>query len=260
MSHMDGYFDAALDNASGMAVMMALAEHFAQVPQSERRREITFIATAGHHVGSPSAGFMRDNPETLERVALMLNCEHIAPTQFVQFGNELRRTTTVSPRRWWVHGSDQVLDIVLDAYRTFGVSLVGRMDPRATGEMGQIDDLAPSVQLIRSPEHKHTDLDVPELVSGGGHGGGGARLRQDRRRRQHADARGDPARLAGDGSAVAGEGQPAGEAADHSPAPLRILAVEICPACSATLLRTQRPAATTPIRCARRDACEESRG
>ena len=34
--------------------------------------------------------------------------------------------------------------------------------------MGQIDELAPSVQLIRSPEHKHTDLDVPELVSGAG--------------------------------------------------------------------------------------------
>ena len=48
------------------------------------------------------------------------------------------KTTTVSPRRWWVHGSDRVLDIVLDAYRTFGVSLVGRMDPTATGEMGQI--------------------------------------------------------------------------------------------------------------------------
>ena len=168
MSHMDGYFDAALDNASGMAVMMALAEHFARIPPSERRRDITFIATAGHHVGSPNAAFLRDNPETLERVALMINCEHIAPTQFVQFGNEIRRTTTVSPRRWWVHGSDQVLDIVLDAYRTFGVSLVGRMDPRATGEMGQIEDLAPSIQLIRSPEHKHTDLDVPELVSGAG--------------------------------------------------------------------------------------------
>ena len=24
------------------------------------------------------------------------------------------------------------------------------------------------MQLIRSPEHKHTDLDVPELVSGAG--------------------------------------------------------------------------------------------
>ncbi len=33
MAHMDGYYDAALDNASGMAVMIGLAEHFARVPR-----------------------------------------------------------------------------------------------------------------------------------------------------------------------------------------------------------------------------------
>ena len=38
------------------------------------------------------------------------------------------------------------------------------MDPSATGEMGQIDMIAPSMQLIRSPEHKHTDHDIPEFV------------------------------------------------------------------------------------------------
>jgi hypothetical protein len=57
-----------------------------------------------------------------------------------------------------------LLDITLDAYHTFGVSLMGEMDGRATGEMMAIDKEAPSVQLIRSPEHKHTDGDIPELV------------------------------------------------------------------------------------------------
>ena len=163
MAHMDGYYDAALDNASGMAVMIGLAEHFAQVPATERRRNITFIGTAGHHVGSPNAPYLRDHG-MLDNAALLLNCEHIAPTQFVAFNTELRRTTTVSPRRWWVNGSQQLLDITLDAYQTFGVSLIGRMDGRATGEMMAIDKEAPSVQLIRSPEHKHTDGDIPELV------------------------------------------------------------------------------------------------
>ncbi len=167
MAHMDGYYDAALDNASGMAVMIALAEHFAQVPQAERRRTITFIGTAGHHVGSPNAPYLRDSG-MLENTALLLNCEHIAPTQFVAFNTELRRTTTVSPRRWWVHGSDRLLDITLDAYRTFGVSVIGEMDGRATGEMMAIDKEAPSVQLIRSPEHKHTDGDIPALVPAAG--------------------------------------------------------------------------------------------
>lgn len=167
MAHMDGYYDAALDNASGMAVMIGLAEHFARAPQSERRRHITFIGTAGHHVGSPNAPYLRDEG-LLANTALMVNCEHIAPTQFVPFNNELRLTNTVSPRRWWVHGSDALLDITLDAYRTFGVSVIGAMDGRATGEMMAIDKDAPSVQLIRSPEHKHTDGDVPELVPAAG--------------------------------------------------------------------------------------------
>ena len=167
MAHMDGYYDAALDNASGMAVMISLAEHFAQIPAEQRRRDIVFIGTAGHHVGSPNATYLRDMG-MLDNTALMINCEHIAPTQFVQFNNELRLTTTVSPRHWWVHGSNKLLDITLDAYQTFGVTLMGEMDGRATGEMMAIDKDAPSVQLIRSPEHKHTDGDIPELVPAAG--------------------------------------------------------------------------------------------
>ena len=167
MAHMDGYYDAALDNASGMAVMIGLAEYLAHIPEAERRRSITFIGTAGHHVGSPNAPYLRDQG-MLDKTALMLNCEHIAPTQFVAFNTELRLTNTVSPRRWWVHGSKRLLDITLDAYRTFGVSVIGAMDGRATGEMMVIDKEAPSVQLIRSPEHKHTDGDIAALVPAAG--------------------------------------------------------------------------------------------
>ncbi len=162
-AHLDGWFEAALDNASGVAVMLALAEHFSQIPRDQRRRNMIFVGTAGHHIGSPNSPYMREQG-MLERTALLLNAEHIAPVQFLGFGTELRRTVGISPRRWWVHGSDELLDIVLGAYRTFGVSIVGEMHPSASGEIGQIDEEAPSIQLIRSPEHKHTDLDVSTLI------------------------------------------------------------------------------------------------
>ena len=167
MGHIDGYYDAALDNASGMAVMIGLANYFAAIPQGERGRNITFIGTAGHHVGSPNAPYLRDRG-MLKKAALIVNCEHVAPTQFVAFNNELRLTNTVLPRRRWVNGSQALLDITLDSYDTFGVTVIGAMDGRATGEMMAIDKEAPSVQLIRSPEHKHTDWDVPELVPAAG--------------------------------------------------------------------------------------------
>ena len=162
-AHQDGWFDAALDNASGLAVMVALAEHFAQIPREQRRRNMIFVGTAGHHVGSPNSPYMRDTG-MLENTALLLNAEHISPVQFLAYGTELRRTAGISPRRWWVHGSDKLLELTLDAYRTFGVSIVGKMHPSASGEIGSIDEDAPSIQLIRSPEHKHTTLDVAVLV------------------------------------------------------------------------------------------------
>jgi len=169
MAHMDGWFDAALDNASGLSTMLTLAEHFSQIPKEKRRRNIVFIGTAGHHVGSPNAAYLRDKRgDLLAKTALMINCEHVANSQTLNWQTSLLRSTTVSPRRWAINGSPQLVDLTLRAYKTFGVGVVAARDPRATGEMGAIDLLAPSVQIIHSPESKHTDVDIPEYVPSSG--------------------------------------------------------------------------------------------
>jgi hypothetical protein len=165
MAHMDGWFDAALDNASGLSTMLTLAEHFSKVPKEKRRRSMTFIGTAGHHVGSPNAIYLRDKrADLLAKTALMINAEHTSVSQTLNWNTTLRRSTVVWPRRWWVNGSPRLVDITLAAYHTFGVGVIGDMDPGATGEMGAIAKLAPSIQTIRSPEAKHTDADIPEFV------------------------------------------------------------------------------------------------
>jgi len=165
LAHMDSWFDGALDNASGISVMLTLAEHFSKVPQASRRRNIIFVGTAGHHVGSPNSTYLRDErPDLLAKTALLINCEHVAAAQTLNWSTQLRETTGVAARRWWVNGSPRLFDIVLNAYHTFGVNIVGDMDPSASGEMGAIDTLAPSIQIIHSPEIKHTDQDVPEIV------------------------------------------------------------------------------------------------
>jgi hypothetical protein len=168
MAHMDGYFEAALDNASGLAAVLALAEHYSQVPREQRKRNLIFIGTAGHHVGSPNARYLRDRKDLLDKTALMINCEHIAVSQTLNWQTTLRRSTVVWPRRWWVNGSPRLTDLTLDAYRTTGVGVIGDMDSSATGEMGAIARLAPSVQLIRSPESKHTDADIRAFVPSSG--------------------------------------------------------------------------------------------
>jgi hypothetical protein len=161
MAHMDGYFEAALDNGTGLSVMMTLLEHFAKVPQAQRRRAIRFIGTAGHHVASPGARWLHDNRDTtLAKVALMINCEHISVPDHKYWGPVLRKANTIAPRRWWVHGSDVLREIVLKAYNDFNVGIIAEMDPGASGEMSVVARDAPSIQVIRSPVTKHTDSDV----------------------------------------------------------------------------------------------------
>jgi hypothetical protein len=65
-----------------------------------------------------------------------------------------------------VHGSDQLAALSLDAFKRFGVAVLEGMEPGASGDMGPIGRVVPSVQLITSPFYYHSDhdraSDVPE--------------------------------------------------------------------------------------------------
>jgi len=65
-----------------------------------------------------------------------------------------------------VNGSDKLTTIALDAYKTFGVSVFEGMEPGASGDMGPIGRVVPSIQLITSPPFYQSDHDraseVPE--------------------------------------------------------------------------------------------------
>ena len=165
LAHTDGYYDAALDNASGLAVMTTLAEYFSQIPKEKRRRSVTFVASSGHHAGSPTTQFMHDHRDTmLNKTAVILNCEHISHNDLLQWSTHLRPSNVIQERRWWVNGSERLMDITLSAFKEFGVGIVAEMDTSATGDMGHIDRDAPSLQVIDSPEIKHTDADIAERV------------------------------------------------------------------------------------------------
>ena len=47
-AHADGWYDAAGDNADGLAVLIAMARHFAK-PENKPERTLVFVASGGHH-------------------------------------------------------------------------------------------------------------------------------------------------------------------------------------------------------------------
>lgn len=88
IAHRDGWFNAAGDNASGVASMIGLAEYYAKAPQAERRRTMVFVGLDGHHNYSSSTGWavggkwMADNRDKLfAKTALIVNAEHPSTLQ-----------------------------------------------------------------------------------------------------------------------------------------------------------------------------------
>jgi hypothetical protein len=166
-AHHDGFFEAAFDNATGMATVFELAEYYAKVPRAQRQRTIKFVSTAAHHAGSPGTRWMYDNLSgAMAKTVLVINCEHTSITQQYLQGPALRRSNAINAERWWVHGSDRLAVLALDAFKRFGVSVFDGMEPGASGDMGPIGRVLPSVQLITSPFYYHSDhdraSDVPE--------------------------------------------------------------------------------------------------
>ena len=69
MAHHDAFFDGALNNASGMAMLLEIAKYYAAIAKSERRRTMVFLDDAApfsrhgrFHVGAREhARFPRQN-------------------------------------------------------------------------------------------------------------------------------------------------------------------------------------------------------
>jgi hypothetical protein len=174
IAHRDGWFDAAGDNASGVATLLGLADYFARVPQNQRRRTMIFIGTDGHHANNPS-GYGREwlaaNRERFfSKTALMINAEHtsVALTR----GGTLGWTDSIVPLQWYAGGASrpQLRTIALGAFHEFGVPLWDQ--PSSTPPSGDLLPFAGSVPgvVIQSNDfmYMHTSGDSPANVAPAG--------------------------------------------------------------------------------------------
>ena len=195
IAHRDGWFDAAGDNASGVATMLGLAEYFAKVPQSQRRRTMIFIGTDGHHANSPSgygSEWLAANREKFfSKTALMINAEH--PAEVLTHGGAAQGwTESVIPNQWYAGGASrpQLTKMAADAFHEFGLPIWAQPSPTPPGgDLGPFVGFLPgrrgSVQRLHVHAHDWRHARERPLV---GAGGRRPRLCEDRRRGQQAPA------------------------------------------------------------------------
>ena len=163
MAHHDAVFDGALDNASGMALMLEIARYYSAIPKTQRPRTMVFLDTPSHHSpGVVGSTWIRLNMQDfLSKVVFIVNCEHTAQTQIYFNGSGLMTSDTVGARRWYAGGSDAFKHLVTSNLRNFGVAVYTTPEARPGGDLSQLFMTAPSFHIIDQIFY-HTNLDTPD--------------------------------------------------------------------------------------------------
>jgi Peptidase family M28 len=99
-SHHDGPWASAVEDASGIALVLAQAAYWARVPRHERPHRLLFLLNAGHMAGGAGTrAFIDAHRDTLARVVLEVHLEHAA-NEVVERDGVL--VATGHPEaRWW---------------------------------------------------------------------------------------------------------------------------------------------------------------
>jgi hypothetical protein len=168
-AHADGWYDAAGDNADGLAVLVAMARHFAR-PMHRQPRTLVFVASGGHHspgLNGPRA-FVAMNPEILANTVLVINLEHIA--QFEIDSQDWSVGPAEQPMSFSITNMAPFLvSLANDGIARYGFNLHPDFREAAPGDLGGYRPLGlPMVQAIHSGPLYHASGDVLTTISAPG--------------------------------------------------------------------------------------------
>jgi hypothetical protein len=174
-AHVDAWFDGAGDNADGLAVLVALARHFAR-PENRPDRTLVFVASAGHHspgINGPRS-FVSANPDLARRAVMMVNIEHVAQRNFsparTVASDGYRQALADSgeaPIYAGVANRAPFLDeLVQQGVLRYGTNFVSATSNMSSGETGGYSSLkAALVTIMQAPPLYHTTGEVADVIS-----------------------------------------------------------------------------------------------
>ena len=156
-AHTDGYFEGAMDNASGIAVGLEMAEYYSKMKKEDRKRSIIFFLYPDHHHGEYSVREVEDYYDW-NNVAIVLTLEHPSQSQLYWFNEDIVVSNAIGSFRWNVTGSERLEKIFKNRLKENGVSIYNYMTDKP-----KLTDRAPGFHIIDHVIY-HTTFDIPELV------------------------------------------------------------------------------------------------
>ncbi|MFQ6088136.1 MAG: M28 family peptidase [Candidatus Methanofastidiosia archaeon] len=172
-SHHDAPFYGAVEDASGIAMVLAQAEYWSKVPEDERPHNLLFLIDSGHISGATGGWtFVREHEKLLESVVLEIHLEHIA-LEYEKRDSKFVSTGESQARWWFISQSNRLIELVKKAIRAEDIerSYIFRPDaidrekklPTSDGAFFHRYDV-PLVNLVSAPAYLFTSADTLEKV------------------------------------------------------------------------------------------------
>lgn len=99
-THHDGPWNSAVEDASGMALVLAQAKYWSQIPEEQRPFNFMFLMNSGHMAGGRGTEeFVKRNKEFLSKVVTAIHLEHVARDVRTENGKLIPLDTPTV--RWW---------------------------------------------------------------------------------------------------------------------------------------------------------------
>lgn len=169
-SHHDGPWSSAVEDASGISLVLAQAAYWAAQPVERRPHRLVFLLQGGHMSGGAGLkGYIEAHRAELDQVVLEVHLEHAA-LEVDEVDGELRPTELAVPRWFFTSRNPRLEQAVTDALvaEELGRSMV--VAPDAFGERPPTDGAlyhqegVPLVNFLAAPSYLFNSSDTLDKI------------------------------------------------------------------------------------------------
>ncbi|MGH9233236.1 MAG: M28 family peptidase [Acidimicrobiales bacterium] len=173
-SHHDAPWASAVEDGTGIALVLAQATYWAALPRERRPHRLVFVLQGGHMVaGAGLRRYIADHREELATVVLEVHLEHAA-REFAErtdrAGHQLEPTGLVTPRWWFTSRNPDLEAAVLDALTLEQLDRSMLVAPDAVGDQPPTDggfyhsEGVPIVNFLAAPFYLFDAMDTLDKV------------------------------------------------------------------------------------------------
>jgi hypothetical protein len=169
-SHHDGPWSSAVEDGSGIALVLAQAAYWSQVPEAERPHRMLFLLNSGHMAGGAGQrNFVETHRVDLDRCVLELHLEHAA-NEFARIDGDLRATGQPEARWWFTTRINRLESAVRGAIESEDLQRSYMLRPDVFGEKPTTDGAdfhlagVPLVNFLVAPYYLFDSSDTLDKI------------------------------------------------------------------------------------------------